>query len=93
MKEIARHVLLSGRVQGVWFRGWTCQEAESLGLTGWVRNRRDGRVEALLIGTEQAVQDMLRRLRRGPPMAQVTHVESREADPRPLAGFEQRPSA
>lgn len=93
MSEIARHVYVSGRVQGVWFRGWTCQEADALGLSGWVRNRRDGRVEALLIGTETAVREMIRRLHLGPPMAQVQEVEVREEEPRRLAGFEQRPSA
>ncbi len=93
MTEIARHVFLSGRVQGVWFRGWTCQEADALGITGWVRNRRDGRVEAMLVGDEAAVHEMLRRLRIGPPLAQVKDVDSRDEAPRRFDGFTQRPSA
>ncbi len=90
MSAIARHVQVSGRVQGVWFRGWTCREAEALGLAGWVRNRRDGRVELLLEGPEEAVAEMLARLRRGPPMAQVSDLEIVEVEPRERAGFGQR---
>lgn len=93
MTLIARQVFASGRVQGVWYRAWTCQEAEVLGLTGWVRNLRDGRVEALLVGEEAAVAEMLARMRSGPKLAQVTGLEVLEREPTPHQGFAQRSSA
>lgn len=77
MSEATRtvHVLISGRVQGVWFRGWTEQEARSLGLDGWVRNRRDGIVEAVFSGPADKVQRMLDACADGPPAARVGDVE------------------
>ncbi len=93
MTQIARQVFVSGRVQGVWYRAWTCQEAEALGLTGWVRNLRDGRVEALLVGEEAAVSEMLVCMRSGPPLAQVTGLEVLERESAPHQGFAQRSSA
>jgi len=68
------HVLISGRVQGVYYRGWTMQTALALGLTGWVRNRYDGQVEAILAGDASAVADMLEACKQGPPDAVVDAV-------------------
>ncbi len=65
---------IQGRVQGVWYRGWAVAEADELGLSGWVRNRRDGSVEALISGPEPAVRAMIERCRRGPPAARVDDV-------------------
>ncbi len=65
MTEIARKVVATGRVQGVWFRGWVAQEARALGLAGWVRNRGDGAVEALLSGPEARVAEMVAAMHRG----------------------------
>ena len=65
---------VTGRVQGVSFRDWTRAEATGLGLTGWVRNRDDGSVEALLAGPSDRVADMVRRLHEGPAAARVTDV-------------------
>lgn len=67
-------VRISGRVQGVWYRGWTEETARGLGLSGWVRNRRDGDVEAIFSGPPEAVADMLDRCAEGPPAARVTAV-------------------
>ncbi|MCB1479398.1 MAG: acylphosphatase [Tepidamorphaceae bacterium] len=77
MKEGHRsvHVVVRGRVQGVWYRGWTNEQAMTLALDGWVRNRRDGTVEAVLIGPRQSVDTMLSKMRDGPPAAQVENVE------------------
>ncbi len=76
MAEKARvHVLIAGRVQGVFFRAYTRDEARSLGLKGWVRNLPDGRVEALFEGERRAVDDMLAWCRQGPPYAYVHKVE------------------
>lgn len=77
---IRRHVIISGRVQGVWFRGSMQDKAESLGITGWVRNTRDGRVEALLEGEEGDVNEMLAWCHHGPTMAAVTNVDIDEEE-------------
>ncbi|XP_062227581.1 uncharacterized protein LOC133925847 [Phragmites australis] len=91
----AVRVVVKGSVQGVFFRDWTVETARSLGLAGWVRNRRDGTVEALLSGDPAKVDEMVsRRLPVGPPAAVVTAVVSSPADPvDPAEGFHRKPSA
>ncbi|MCK4375613.1 MAG: acylphosphatase [Candidatus Brocadiae bacterium] len=75
-EEMVRaHVVISGRVQGVWFRGTTHEEARALGLTGWVRNRWDGSVEAVFEGPRGKVRRMVAWCHRGPRLAQVTSVD------------------
>jgi acylphosphatase len=86
-------VLIEGRVQGVWFRGWTVEQAEARKLSGWVRNLVDGRVEALFHGPSHVVRDMVEACHRGPPAALVTRVESETSSEVPPAGFHQRPTA
>lgn len=86
------HVVISGRVQGVWFRGWTCEQARALGLTGWVRNRRDGTVEAVFSGPPGAVGEMLANCRQGPPAARVTDVTVEPTDDPGGHGFDARPT-
>ena len=78
--RIARKVRVTGRVQGVYFRGWTKSEAERLKLGGWVRNEYDGSVAALIAGAPEAVKEMLRLMHRGPLDAQVENVAVEEAD-------------
>ncbi|MFA3919642.1 acylphosphatase [Ruegeria hyattellae] len=68
-------VKITGGVQGVWFRGWTRQEAERLGLEGWVRNEADGSVAACLSGPVARVDEMVALLHMGPPAARVDLVE------------------
>jgi acylphosphatase len=84
------HVLIRGRVHGVGFRAWTQREAERRGLEGWVRNRRDGTVEAVFAGNEDTVEAMLRACRQGPSGARVEGIETGESDtrtiPRPGSG-------
>ena len=90
---VTRHLQISGRVQGVGFRYSMQREAARLGLTGWVRNRRDGSVEALLQGDDAAVAALTEWARRGPAGAQVAEVRAASADAdTALAGFEQRPT-
>ena len=90
----ARRLLVSGRVQGVFYRNWTVAEARALGLAGWVRNLRSGEVEILAAGEEAALDALAERCRRGPPAARVDAVKIEEAEPpEPLAGFEKRPTA
>jgi acylphosphatase len=90
---VARHLQISGHVQGVGFRYSMQREAARLGLTGWVRNRRDGSVEALAQGNDAAVAALTAWARHGPAGAHVAEVRvaSAEADAA-LAGFEQRPT-
>ncbi|MBN1280636.1 MAG: acylphosphatase [Candidatus Thermoplasmatota archaeon] len=72
------HVVISGHVQGVWYRASTKQQAEALGVTGWVKNTAEGNVEAVFEGDSQTVQDMVEWCKRGPPLAQVTSVQVTE---------------
>lgn len=91
MGEIARHVSVTGRVQGVFFRAWTKQQAEALAVRGWVRNRPDGHVEAHVEGEEEAVERMVEMLRHGPPAAEVENLRSWDADVCDFENFEVRP--
>jgi len=84
-------VLISGGVQGVGYRDWTQRTARSLRLDGWVRNRRDGRVEAVLSGPPNAVEAMLAQCRAGPPAANVAAVEHAAAE-LPEPGFKILPT-
>ena len=74
----ARHLIIHGRVQGVFHRDWTVATARSLGLVGWVRNLRDGTVEAHLEGEHETIERMIGAMRDGPPHAAVTHIEQSE---------------
>ncbi|MCC0017201.1 MAG: acylphosphatase [Rhodobiaceae bacterium] len=86
------HVIVSGRVQGVYFRAWTNQQAMSLGLDGWVRNRCDGSVEAVIDGPAAGVARMLDLLADGPPDARVETVEILSEGGSAPCGFSVRPT-
>ena len=73
--KVRAHVFISGRVQGVYFRQSTLIEAKGLGVTGWVRNLMDGRVEAVFEGEEHAVKTLVNYCRQGPPAAKVTYLD------------------
>ena len=75
MKKIRAHIYVSGRVQGVFFRSLTRREALRLGITGWVRNLDDGRVEALFEGDSKQVDEIIKFCQKGPPSAIVKRVE------------------
>jgi acylphosphatase len=83
---------IEGRVQGVWYRGWAVAQARDLGLSGWVRNRQDGSVEALVSGAETSVRAMIERCRRGPPAARVDRVLEEPAGEAAGPGFRQLPT-
>ena len=89
---IARRLLISGKVQGVFYRAWTARQARALGVDGWVRNLRGGDVEALAIGEREAVDALIRRCWQGPPAAEVSLVEVEEVEPEEVTGFERRPT-
>jgi acylphosphatase len=90
MARIGRNVRVTGRVQGVFFRAWTQQQADELGVSGWARNCPDGSVEAHLSGDESAVAQLIDRLHDGPPSAVVSKVDVSEALPEPGGRFEVR---
>ncbi len=85
---------ITGRVQGVGYRDWAIDTGQRLGLTGWVRNRRDGAVEALIVGDEAAVGRMIEACRRGPPLARVDEIDVDPVDLDILPeGFTRLPTA
>lgn len=87
------HVFVSGKVQGVFYRDTTKKEAGKRGLGGWVRNLRDGRVEAVFEGEEKTVDDMVDWCHEGSPLARVTHVERIHNEPEEgLQGFDIKPT-
>lgn len=88
----AVRLIISGRVQGVWYRGWTVERANELGLDGWVRNRADGDVEALVVGMESQVNQMIKQCWTGPGMADVSHIEVQQALGMTPKGFTQKPT-
>jgi acylphosphatase len=85
-------VRIEGRVQSVYYRAWTEQSARRLNLDGWVRNRRDGSVEAVFAGPEAQVDEMLRRCAEGPPDAKVTSVTVTDEGGAPPSGFSVLPT-
>ena len=90
---IARRILVSGKVQGVFYRNWTMVTARSLRLNGWVRNLSSGEVEILAIGPAEAVEDLIRQSWQGPFGAVVEEVVAEKAPLEPVLGFEKRRTA
>ena len=90
MTSVSKRIHVTGRVQGVFFRAWTRDEARSLGVMGWVRNCYDGAVEAHLEGDEPQVDELIRRMRHGPPHARVVDVAVSEAETENADRFELR---
>ena len=86
----AKRLVIAGQVQGVGFRAWMTHKATELGLSGWVRNRPDGAVEALIAGDTAAVEEMSRLCRRGPRMAEVSSIDEDLADLPQEPGFHQK---
>jgi acylphosphatase len=80
MSKAIHHVTIRGRVQGVGYRAWVEDEATARGLEGWVRNRRDGSVEAVFAGPDDIVSDMIAACRSGPPSARVDAVHGDAAN-------------
>lgn len=89
---MAIRLRVHGRVQGVWYRGWLVEQARALRVDGWVRNRTDGSVEAVLAGDPAAVRTLIERCETGPRLARVERIEAAETAEVPSPGFAQRPS-
>lgn len=86
-EKICIHCYISGRVQGVWFRASTKTKAEALGLSGWVRNLEDGRVEVMASGEKTALLQLASWLQRGPELAQVEKMDYIELPWQEFEGF------
>jgi acylphosphatase len=91
-ERVRRRAVVHGRVQGVWFRGATQEQAQRRGVDGWVRNRPDGSVEAVFEGAPDDVAALVAFVRRGPPAARVERVDELEEAPRGERGFSVRRS-
>ena len=85
--RLGRHVRVTGRVQGVFFRAWTSDETRALGITGWIRNCSDGTVEAKLEGEPENLDRLIALLHEGPPGARVERVEVEDANIEQLGAF------
>lgn len=85
-------VRIHGQVQGVWYRGWAVDAARGRALAGWVRNRKDGSVEAVFAGHPASIDAMVEACRQGPPLARVTDVIREESADEGWTGFSQLPT-
>ena len=90
MPHQASHLILHGRVQGVFYRDWTVETARKLDITGWVRNLPDGTVEAHVEGEEDAVARMIAAMHEGPSRAHVDRIAQETTDPQRFERFERR---
>lgn len=88
----AKHLLIAGRVQGVGYRDWAVETARTLGVSGWVRNRKDGTIEALAAGETAAVEEFCHACRRGPRLAMVSSLTEEMAEPPEGPGFHRLPT-
>lgn len=88
----AKRVVIAGRVHGVGYRDWMVAQAEAMGVSGWVRNRSDGSVEALVQGPTAVVEELLRACRRGPRAAHVESIAEELTDEEAQPGFQRRPT-
>lgn len=86
----AKRVVISGRVQGVGYRDWLVKQANRFCVSGWVRNRVDGSVEALIAGETATVEELLRLCRLGPALARVEELIEEPAEAPPVPGFVRR---
>jgi acylphosphatase len=89
---ICRRLSISGRVQGVFYRDWFVEQAQSLGVTGWVRNRAGGSVEAMVSGSPEMIDAIVARARQGSPASRVDDVVIEHAPEQVFEGFEQCPT-
>ena len=92
MSDRSIHLSIRGHVQGVGYRAWVADQADALGLSGWVRNRRDGSVEAVVAGTTQAIDDLIARAWDGPSHASVTAVDVTDSEAQVGSGFRVLPT-
>jgi acylphosphatase len=87
---ICRHLAITGRVQGVFYRDWLVEQARGIDVTGWVRNRADGSVEALVSGSAEMIDAIVAEARQGSPASRVADVVVSEVPAELFEGFEKR---
>jgi len=92
MPVVARHLMILGRVQGVFYRNWATETAAGLGLAGWVRNRMDGSVEAWVEGPAEAIDQFIALAHQGPPAAKVARVDVQNVPVGGLTSFQKHPT-
>jgi len=90
---ICRRLTITGRVHNVFYRDWLVEQARAIGITGWVRNRADGSVEAVVAGSSEMIDAIVARARQGSPASRVADVASDEMPTQVFDGFEKRPTA
>jgi acylphosphatase len=90
---ICRRLTITGRVQNVWYRDWLTEQAQAIGITGWVRNRADGSVEALVLGSSDMIDAIVAKARQGSPASRVADVAIEDAPVQVFDGFEKRATA
>ena len=89
---IARMIRVEGKVQGVFYRDWATAAAQAIGVAGWIRNRRDGSVEAYVMGEAELVDRFTDRLREGSPASRVDRIDVSEAETHAVDSFTRRPT-
>ncbi|MBA2934664.1 acylphosphatase [Sphingomonas sp. CGMCC 1.13654] len=89
---IARNLRITGRVQGVFYRDWFVEQARGIGVTGWVRNRADGSVEAMVCGSSEKIAAIVEKAHQGSPPSRVEDVVVSEAAEEIFERFEKRPT-
>ncbi len=92
MPETSARVIIRGHVQGVWYRGWVVKRATERNLRGWVRNRSDGSVEAVFVGSKSQINEMIQECYRGPTAAAVEHIDVKYEKVSVKPGFTQLPT-
>jgi len=90
---ICRRLTITGRVQNVWYRDWLTEQAGAIGITGWVRNRADGGVEAVVSGSTEMVDAIVAKARQGSPSSRVADVVVEDSPEQLFNSFEKRPTA
>lgn len=87
------HLFIKGRVQGIFFRAFVKEQARALGLSGWVRNLPDGRLEVVFVGEKEKIEKLIEKCHQGPPLAKVSEVEVAWSEPKEFfSSFEIRRS-
>jgi acylphosphatase len=89
---ITRRLAVTGRVQNVFYRDWFVEQARGIGITGWVRNRTDGSVEAMVSGSSEMIEAIVARARQGSPASRVADVVVEDAPEQVFERFEKKPT-
>ena len=89
---LCRRIVITGRVQNVFYRDWLVEQAQGIGITGWVRNRADGSVEAMVSGSSEMIAAIVAKARQGSPASRVADVAVEDAPEQAFERFEKKPT-